>query len=472
MANGHSVIPIDDSLLAKESIQWLQNEAIYVPTNVPKGRFPTLAELRHAIHEFGYQLEETHDWYVTSDDDHTEIWFKGERSENAPTEFWFRRGDLIVLDIMQSLANQCGSVWVIDHSGAGEILIVPNSVFGIQPLPQNTSTFVAVIMHRMPTMIERLRQASLEETLLLISQIHNALKILDYIRQHELFQSAQQGLPVYIPLLKHTDARVRYLAFDLITRFEHAFYDTSAALTSAIKDESIPATKARMIWEIEHLISGRSSTSGVASWIKAALDTLLEICNDTHEMLPVRFAAATMLARSQPGILTPEIRAIFIDALVQPNEYNTTEGGEYSVSQQTLETIKKLMLHHRFDILLTTLPRMTFAQDAHDVLRALLDYVFFGEIRLYWMTSLIDDKPAERPPIDEARFRNHLSQNWLYPANPTKLTAPEILPFQREILETIMALEIPWMVHSNLLEKYGLPVTRAATKALLNNSGG
>ena len=30
------------------------------------GRFPTLSELRYAILEFGYQLEETHDWYVTS----------------------------------------------------------------------------------------------------------------------------------------------------------------------------------------------------------------------------------------------------------------------------------------------------------------------------------------------------------------------------------------------------------------------
>ena len=131
MANGHSVIPIDDGLLAKETIEYLQNEMVYVSSNIPSGRFPTLVELRNVIHESGYQLEEAQDWYVTSDEDHTEIWFKGEsREENTSIEFWFRRGDIIVLDIMQKLANQCGSCIVADHSGAGTILIVPERVSG------------------------------------------------------------------------------------------------------------------------------------------------------------------------------------------------------------------------------------------------------------------------------------------------------------------------------------------------------
>ena len=115
------------------------------------------------------------------------------------------------------------------------------------------------------------------------------------------------------------------------------------------------------------------------------------------------------------------------------------------------------------------LPQITLAQDAHDVLRALLDYTFFGETRSSWMASLPDTQAAERPTVDEIRFRDNLSRNWLYPANPTKLTAAELLPFQRQILEIVMMLDIPWMVHSNLLEKYGFPATRASTQAILNN---
>ena len=110
---------------------------------------------------------------------------------------------------------------------------------------------------------------------------------------------------------------------------------------------------------------------------------------------------------------------------------------------------------------------MTFAQDAHTVLRELLDNVFFGKVQNLSMTSLPDDYTAERPEVDETKFREHLSRNWLYLTKPTQLSADELLPFQREVLESVIDLEIPWMIHSNLLEKYGLPPTRKALRDLL-----
>ena len=85
------------------------------------------------------------------------------------------------------------------------------------------------------------------------------------------------------------------------------------------------------------------------------------------------------------------------------------------------------------------------------------------------MASLPDIQTAERPEVDETKFRNReMSTNWLYPANPTKLTVEDLQPTQRQVLETVLALELPWMVHSNLLEKYGLPPTRAAVRVLVN----
>ena len=83
------------------------------------------------------------------------------------------------------------------------------------------------------------------------------------------------------------------------------------------------------------------------------------------------------------------------------------------------------------------------------------------------MSSLPADYVAERPEIDETRLRENLSRNWLYPANPTKLTARELLLFQRQVLEAVIDLDIPWMVHSNLLEKYGLPPTRKELRKFL-----
>ena len=84
-----------------------------------------------------------------------------------------------------------------------------------------------------------------------------------------------------------------------------------------------------------------------------------------------------------------------------------------------------------------------------------------------------DTDLAECPDISskaEIKFRDHLSKNWKYPANPTKLDADELLSFQRQILEEVISLDTPWMIHSNLLEKYGLPVTRALLREMLDGS--
>lgn len=464
MANGHSVIPLDGEKLAKESIKYVEVEMVYVPENVPVGRFPTLTELREVILAFDYQLEEKHDWYVTSNDDHTEIWF----SENGG--FWFRRGDIIVLNIMQSLANQCGSFLVWDHTGAGIILIVPDSMFGEVTQSQDQLEYVGVISRRLPLIIKRLDAASLEDTLFLLSQIHQILHKLDYVRQHELFAHAQQGLSSYIRLLKHNDARIRYMAFDIVIMLRERVYESYEALGAAIKNEVEPNTKARMIWVLEKILARNTHLDTIDQRTRALLDILLAISNNDSEVSSVRFAAANVLARSQPGFISPSIHTIFVDALVRPEQYIADWNSDYFASYETLESMKVLLFHQRIAILLEALPKINIAQDAHDVLRILLDNIFFGEVRTFWMSSLPDTKEAERPEVGMTQFRDNLSRSWLYPANPVKVTISDLLPFQRQVLETVMALDIPWMVHSNLLEKYGFPATRSAVRALLKDS--
>jgi hypothetical protein len=472
MANGHTVIPLDGSDTAIQCIEYLNNSRmIFVPVNLPSGRFPTLTELRQAINDLGYTIDERQDWYVSSADDHTEIWFSDGTSDwYRTTSFWFRRGWLIVLNIMQRLANQCGSFMVADHSGASTIVIVPDSVVGIDSIAQSPGDYVSVIVHRMPEMIARLTGESIEDTLFCLSQIRQALEALDYTRPEKLFQSAAQGIAVYAGLSAHADVRVRTLAFELVATFRERFYEYSDTLRAAIKNEVEPHTKAGMMWTIEKLISGGVFSGGIDRHRSALLNLLLETVNDTGAPPEVRFAAACLLARSLPGFLIPAMREIFMDALIQPEKYKGSWYSEYPVSEAALETIKKLVLSHRIEILRSALPKITFAQDAHDVLRALLDYVFFGEIRMLWMSSLTEANEAERPAVDERRFRPHSSRNRLYPANLTRLTAAELMPFQRQVLEQVMTLEIPWMVHSNLLEKYGLPATRSGVRALLNDT--
>jgi len=71
--------------------------------------------------------------------------------------------------------------------------------------------------------------------------------------------------------------------------------------------------------------------------------------------------------------------------------------------------------------------------------------------------------------IDEAKFREHDSRGWEYPLNENQIALNELLPFQREILKTVLDIETPWMVHSNILQKYGLPPTRAEVRQILQS---
>jgi len=451
---------------------YLAEEMIFIPDNLPRGRFPTRSELRNSIHEFGYSLEEGHDWYVTSEDDGTEIWFRSEsREDDFPIEFWFRRGGLIVLNIAQSLTNKCGSFLVASHSGSPIVLLVPDMIFPTTSQPQSHRGFIAVMSHRLPVMIERLPQASLQETLFILCQIRQPLQDLDYARRYEFefFQAAQQGLSIYLSLLNHEDSRVRYLAFDLIVTFRERLFESAEPLRLSIKRESDSNTKALMIKALEKLGLGPSLSPDIDPWTKSLLEALLEVSENTNEALLVRFDAINLLVRVQPGLLTPAMHTIFIDALTQPDQFAPSNRG-YGVVAEALKSIEGLLLNHRIEILITALPQISVAQDAHDALRALLDYVFFGQIRFLWMSSLPDTHLAERPEVDETKFRDGLSRSWLYPVNPTKLTPAELLPFQRSILEMVLGLDLPWMVHSNLLEKYGLPPSRALTRTFLGMS--
>ncbi len=472
MSTGHSVIPFNGKYLAKYgAAQYLEEQLVFAPQALPKGRFPTLKELRESIQELGYQLEETQDWYVTSEDDFTEIWFKdGERYEDSPSEFWFRRGGFIVLDIGQTIANRCGSIISVNHSGAPVVLLVPDNAFSYLSAKGASPKFLPTIERRLTDMIEKLKEASLDEILFILSQIRQALGWADHIREYEFFRVVQVGVPEYKRFLTHDDARVRFLAFDLIASFQERFYEQAEALKLAIKNESNSHFKKEMIYAVENRM--------VSGWIdgkldpprKGIFDLLLELSEKDDESPAVRLAATHLLANVQPGLLTSAMRGIIINALVYPKKYEPESQFTYHAIDLTLKSIEKMLLVHRIEILSTALPQMTVAQDAHEVLRALLDHIFFGRVHQTWMSSLTNEHAAERPQVDKTYFRENSSDNWLYPANPTKLTAAEILPFQRKILETVIALDIPWMVHSNLLEKYGLPVTRALLREFLTSN--
>lgn len=471
MANGHSIIPLDGGEVATGILEWLEERMIFVPDNLPTGRFPTPKELRHVIQKSDYDLEESQDWYVTADNDHTEIWFPdGNADEDVSTQFWCRRGGIIVLDIMQKLSNHCGSFTILDHSGAVSVFILPDSVFGIDLHESNG--YVETVTLQISAIFKRIDAVSDEDSLFFLSHIWSVASSLKELRIYGLFNTLPTARDVIAKFLTHQDSRMRFLAMDLVVNHLHSLILYSETIVDVIRDELDIDMKRRMLQVHEQALTKRGKINP-SRWTQGLLDAFLEIIEDKFEEPSLRLLAANYMARAELGFMTDTMREIFVQALTQPDIYAIPSGSESAtryVLKGVLEPINYLMLHDRISILLEVLPSIPYAVDAHETLGILLDSVFYGAKRNASKSSpLRDNIPAERPMIDEAKFREHDSRGWEYPLNENQIALNELLPFQREILKTVLDIETPWMVHSNILQKYGLPPTRAEVRQILQS---
>lgn len=470
MSSGQSMIPIGNEEFPIRILkEYFIEQTIFISNNLPVGRYPTTNELREAILGLGLNLEELEkDWLVSAENDATTIWFtENKKNNNMPVEISFRGGGPIILDIAQALSNRCGSFFVVAHSGSYGIIILSDDVFPVSSQTDVPIGYVATISQRLPIMLDNLKKASTEETLFIMSQIRQARLFAKTFNLYEFSDRINQGIEEYNRLLNHKNANIRFLAFDLIIMYQIGYRESIK--TSLIKEGDVD-TKVQMIDAIEKMIYPEWAGSKLSHWTKSILDHLLELGKENTESPQVRLAATNLLALKQPGLITDEMQKLFEETLTDTKKYqpNWSSSNYNYIVDKTLKSIGNLPLINRIDILLSGLYKMTNPQDAHTVLRDLLDHVFFGAAHPTSLSSLPDEKTAERPEIDEELTNGKRLGNWLYPVNPNKLTFQELLPFQQNVLESVIDLDIPWLVHSNILEKYGLPPTRNLLRVLLN----
>jgi hypothetical protein len=94
-------------------------------------------------------------------------------------------------------------------------------------------------------------------------------------------------------------------------------------------------------------------------------------------------------------------------------------------------------------------------------------------------TRLAEDDPAERPDNSGAPFRENtfntgqnphqFGRRYVTSATPVDLGG--LSTEERKLLRLVLDTELVWMLHSNLLAVYGLPVERAKARALLDAAG-
>lgn len=475
MAIGYEVFPMDEEMLTMPSMtDWLAKEGAYLPPDIVPGRSPTTKEIRDAIQDFEYTVEtRASDLYVTSQDDFTEIWLRDyDGRDDQPIGFHFRRGSQIVLDLAQAIAQRSGTLFVVGDYDGIPVLLVPDSAFPDVAPPPKPLGFFETTIHRAPALIRKLEHESTPNVLFILAQFHQALRKRFKHRLDEAYrldEALQKGMPEYLRLLEHADARVRSLAFDLVTAIRERSFERWDALQTAIAEESEPNTRTHMIGSLDHVLLPPAIDTYLTKKSQGLISLMEQLVGDEHEPLPVRFAAARLLAHAQPGMLSQSMRSVLLIGLTAPEKCVIPGGFASTIFEEALKVLDEMLINHRIQLLLAALPDIKVAEDAHDAARALLDYAFFGAIHPTQMDHLPESYPAERTPIAEGAFRStHVSQR-LYPVHPTRLDADALLPHQREIVEAVIKLDLPWMVHSNLLEKYGLPPTRQAVRELLSS---
>ncbi len=453
MAHSHTVIPIDEDILwLDEAIQYFEDDMTFVPNHLPRGRFPTLSELREVIQSFGYQLEESMDWYVSTHNDWVEIWFRGkERHEDKPISIWFRRGGDIVLNLTQGIANHCGSIVTSTSYNDLAVLFIPDSLFPPPPKHEQPLDYISTIAYRIPIMLDRIKTASLDDTLLYLSQIRQAVRSIDYKYHEDLYQAARKSMSVYISLLQHSDGRVRFLAYCLVVIFGWLYDDNLKAVIHTFRNEPDIDIKTQMIDALEKRITPISKGDSVDEYIGAILDALMKILEDPQEAAPVRFAANRMMACGNPGQFTSTMRSILVNALIQPDLYETKRQSQGSVIGYALESIDTFSLQQRINIFIEALPKMNVAEDAYEVLVTLLNNVFWGRNEVVNSSSLQDLHVAERPEIDPSKFRRDSIYHRYYERVPPKIDRSELTATQREILNTVMDIELPFLFPLHLL---------------------
>jgi hypothetical protein len=321
--------------------------------------------------------------------------------------------------------------------------------------------FGATFVRRFPHFLTQLQQTlEISKLDFILGQLRQGFLYSDKVYTAQLSDQVALMQPIYRSLLKHADASIRLRAFELTTILEGQSDASDIHISQALLTEPDAAIQSAMLLTWNEDVNRFSK-----AYYTSLFDTFLALFQSSTEP-HTRLAAAYNVVMSKPGFHDDAIQTVFVDALV-----NYATFGKYNATDRVLKAVDQFMLHTRIDLLRTTLPRIETAHEAHEVLRALLDQVFFGTRKLASMASPLSETiTTERPTIDQRYFPYPYILTWKYEASPVQLKRSDILPFQQEILEQVMALEIPWMVHSNLLERYGLPPTRALLREWLSAS--
>lgn len=319
-------------------------------------------------------------------------------------------------------------------------------------------------------------------------------------------ENVEAGMNVYLSLLDDPAPEVRAAAFGVICRFTLAIAQRRTPLIEAASHEKDPHVLSEMISRLQVAAASVWAYPWPLEEAQIVADfAASRLAPEFPGRVRLRAALAVLGLRGVPPAATQDsITEILRDALTHPEGYSM-EMPLYNFAAWQLAEIGHmldLVLHAldflprtvRFPILKDALVMARYAQDAHQIGRTLLDNIFWGSS---WhsepgkSTSVILPYPyrpetgicandvVERLPNHEAPFRAHWLDSTIdetrthgtyYLASPPPADLAALSAEERRLLRLVLDTDLVWMVHSNLLEAYGLPVHRDEARALLDEA--
>lgn len=303
----------------------------------------------------------------------------------------------------------------------------------------------------------------------------------EFAQDTQVYQEAVKGLPVLIQAVTGEVAVVRLSAFKALLKYRvKQFPEILSALRAALSSETDPQNQLVMVSLSSRLLD---TDDYLTVEQKRPFIEPLEKFTSPEYSLETRYAAALRLAMILQKATSPEIIHLLEAGAIDSNSKRYYE--RYDPVCRALADVE---YEQAVAVLTRFLLSPPSVDDAHRIAITLLDLVLYRKHREIVHTreakqfpNAIVWSPLPHNYLTETEDNSHVqfmfpwldnkySRGRLYQKAEITLDVNSLTEEQRHALQTVVETDSVWMLHSNLMEVYGLPAERSKVRALLEDS--
>lgn len=299
-----------------------------------------------------------------------------------------------------------------------------------------------------------------------------------FTQDTQVYQEVVKGIPVVVQALTSEVATVRLSAYEALLNYRvNEFTEILPAILAAISNEVDPHNQLIMV---SHSYRFLDTDKFLTPEQKRSFVEPLQKFTSPEYPLKTRYSAALRLAMILLKATPPEIIHLLEVGAIDSNSERF-----YRRYDPVCRALAGVDYEQAVAVLTRFLLSPPSVDDAHRIAITLLDLVFY---RMY--REIVSAKETRTSPdvivwnplphgyLKETEDNSHVqfllpwldnkySRGRLYQKAETPLDLNSLTDEQRHALQTVVETDAVWLLHSNLMEIYGLPAERSKVRALL-----